>query len=104
MALLSRVALMTATSALCVVGVGGSTASAGEVTGNGKEKTVKAKSICAFSGQNDGFHDPTHAEGPEDAAMRVQSYGQVRRTGAEVPPFLHPGSACNGHTGFLSGP
>lgn len=95
------------TGALCaigVVGIGTGTATAGEITGNGTYKVVRANSICAYSGQNDGFHDPTHAESPEDARQRVQSYGQIIRTGERLPAFLRPGSACNGRTGFLSGP
>ena len=99
---LRRVAVATAVAAIAL-GAGAGTASAGEVTGNGKFKDVKASSICAFSGQNDGFHDPEHAEFPGDELIRVQSYGQIVRTGETVPAFLHPGSACNGHTGFLAG-
>jgi hypothetical protein len=104
MRLATRIAT-TAVSATALVALAGTAAAAGEVTGNGKlkwEDGTPAQSICAFSGQNDGFHDPAHAHGDEDNG-RVQSYGQMRRTGETLPAFLHPGSACNGHTGFLSG-
>lgn len=51
------------------------TASAGEVTGNGKATPIaeyRAASICSFSGQND---DPDQAELFEDG--RVQSFGDI---------------------------
>ncbi len=102
---LCRVAVTSAVCAISLVGVGVSTASAGEITGNGKFKPVVAHSICAYSGQNDAFHDPTYADFPGDELIRVQSYGQIIRTGERLPAFLHPGSSCNGHSGFLaSGP
>ena len=68
-------------------------ASAGEITGNGNLKTVKANSYCAYSGQNDGYHIPSHQEGPDDTG-RVQSYGQIVKAGgkSEAPS---PGMACN---------
>ncbi|HET8767442.1 hypothetical protein RKE38_04045 [Phycicoccus sp. M110.8] len=82
--------------ALLLVGV--SSASAGEITGNGKpaQGATHANSICAYSGQNDTPNDPF----PEGG--RVQSYGQLVRVGLKdaVPA---PGVACNGHTGFLAG-
>lgn len=99
---LRQLAVTTAICATSVVALGISTASAGEVTGNGTVKTVKGNSICAYSGQNDAFHDPTHGHFPGDDLIRVQSYGQIIRTGERLPDFLHPGSACNGHTGFLA--
>ena len=99
---LRRVAVTTAICATSVVAVGASTASAGEVTGNGTFKPVNGNSICAYSGQNDAFHDPTHGHFVGDESIRVQSYGQIIRTGTRLPAFLHPGSACNGHTGFLA--
>jgi hypothetical protein len=78
--------------AFAVGGVGG-TASAGEITGNGQLKEVKGKSICAYSGQNDGFHIPELAEDEIDAATRVQSYGQIVRHTGRLP--FTPGQACN---------
>jgi hypothetical protein len=78
--------------ALALVGTAGA-ASAGEITGNGKFKDVKGKSICAYSGQNDGYHDPTHQEFPGDNA-RVQSYGQLVKAGLKGM-LPNPGMACN---------
>ncbi len=99
-----RVFVVAAVAATTMVTFGTSGADAGEITGNGTFKPVVAKSICAYSGQNDAFHDPTHSEYPGDELIRVQSYGQIIRTGERLPAFLLPGSACNGHTGFLAGP
>ena len=89
---LLRAAVGSSLCAVALVGTAGG-ASAGEITGNGKFKAVNGKSICAYSGQNDGYHDPTHAEFPGDTG-RVQSYGQLVRAGlrGELP---NPGSACN---------
>lgn len=68
-------------------------ASAGEITGNGTLKTVQANSWCAYSGQNDGYHIPSHQEGPDDTG-RVQSYGQIVRAGGKA--FApSPGQSCN---------
>ncbi len=94
------------TSALfaLVLGVSASAgpAFAGEVTGNGKPTAAPqhARSICAFSGQNDGNPPPGRT------APHVQNWGQIPK---ETRDFLatvgaHPGDACNGHTGFLAGP
>jgi hypothetical protein len=87
-------------SSLCAVALVGTAgaASAGEITGNGKFKTVNANSLCAYSGQNDGYHDPTHQEGPEDTG-RVQSYGQIVRAGGKA--FApSPSIGCNPNRGF----
>ena len=99
---LRRLAVTTVMCATSVAAVGVGTAGAGEITGNGNFKPVNAPSICAYSGQNDAYHDPTHAEFPGDELIRVQSYGQIIRTGATMPAFLRPGSACNGRSGFLA--
>ena len=99
---LRRLAVTTVMCATSVAAVGVGTAGAGEITGNGNFKPVNAQSICAYSGQNDAYHDPTHAEFPGDELIRVQSYGQIIRTGATMPAFLRPGSACNGRSGFLA--
>ena len=78
--------------AAVVVGAG-DVAFAGEITGNGRLKVVVARSVCAYSGQNDAFHIPSHAEDEFDALQRVQSFGQiVRFTG---PLGGIPGVACN---------
>ena len=99
---------VTALCGISVFAFSATAASAGEIKGNGGYITgvdvpLNGNSICAYSGQNDAFHDPTQAESPLDASTRVQSYGQIIRTGERLPAFLHPGAACNGHTGFLAG-
>lgn len=89
-------------SALVLLGLTVGSALAGEVTGNGDPTPVKEyrmKSICAFSGLNDG-------EPPEGrTAAHVQNWGQET---FEARAFLtsigfHPGAACNGHSGLLAG-
>ena len=78
-------------SGLALVSLSG-VASAGEITGNGQLKTVKAASICAYSGQNDGFHIPRLAVNDADAARRVQNYGTDKKF---LPlPKGTPGMAC----------
>lgn len=83
------------------VGVGAGSAFAGEVTGNGRPTAAPAHthSICAFSGQNDG--DPP----PGRTAPHVQNWGQLPKEERDFLTVMgaHPGDACNGHTGFLSG-
>jgi hypothetical protein len=84
-------------TAIALVSLGTGTAAAGEITGNGTLKPVKGKSICAYSGQNDGYHIPEHAHGDEDAAQRVQNYGHEHKFLTQVlglPKGL-PGLACN---------
>jgi hypothetical protein len=90
-------------AAAFVAGLGASTASAGEVTGNCnnapngnagancKQQYSQGASICKFSGQND---KPASTD-PEDPGGRVQSYGySVVREGAKA--FApSPGDACN---------
>ena len=103
-----RAVSLTAVCGISVIAFGATAASAGEVKGNGgyikpPGTPLNGSSICAYSGQNDAFHDASQAESPMDALTRVQSYGQIIRTGERVPAFLRPGSACNGHTGFLAG-
>jgi hypothetical protein len=85
---------------------------AGELTGKGKATAAPqhANSICAFSGQEDlqFFHDEDQME-PKDEATKgepghAQSWGQIPKAVRDtLPAFLHPGSACNGRTGFLAG-
>jgi hypothetical protein len=88
-ALKRTVAVAGCTVAMMSVGWGA--AQAGEITGNGKHMfpphTHPCASICAFSGQNDEFHEL----GPE--FPRVQSFGQIV---AEVGPLGGvPGTECN---------
>ena len=97
--MLRKVSLTGFAAAAFVVTMAGA-ASAGEVSGNGKDTPIRdgvSNSICAFSGLN---NDPI-----PDGPGRTQSYGQdVRTMGGFAPDFfLHPGNACNGRTGFLAG-
>jgi hypothetical protein len=112
-------------AAAVVAGMGASAAFAGEVTGNCNHATegsqaadnckegqnANSTSICSFSGQND---DPSGTEG-EGPGGNTQSYGQDVKRGLAEPseenpgkvgqvPTAHPGFACNGDHGFLSGP
>ncbi len=75
---------------------------AGEITGNGKSTPIngyRANSICSFSGYNDG--DPPAGR----TAAHVQSWGQISKVERDFLSTVgaHPGDACNGHTGFLTG-
>jgi hypothetical protein len=99
---------------LLTVGAG-STAFAGEGTGSGKGgpngdgtpgattvrgDSIRANSICAFSGLADG------GEGePAGPGAPPQSWGQIPKAVRDVIATQgeHPGDACNGHTGFLAG-
>lgn len=91
-----RKALVAVVLCLTMVGgLGAGVASAGEITGNGKEKVVKANSICAFSGLNDEIT----AEEPG----KIQNWGTIPK---EVRDFLRsigvsPESECNGHLNGL---
>ena len=87
--------------ALFVASAAGGTAFAGEVTGNGKptQGPAHAHSICAFSGLEDGSEDPTAPSGPGTTQNWGQIPHDVRKT---LPAEEHPGSACNGHSGFLA--
>lgn len=87
-------------AAVCAVAVGGlgGTASAGEITGNGEyRQPLKGKSECSYSGQNDGYHDPSQVDprDPQDATRRTQSYGQIVRLLGPNPLPFNPGQACN---------
>ena len=75
---------------------------AGEITGNGKDIDINARSECAYSGIND-----TPGGDPRDPGGRVQSYGylvgywqlvdpQDYDPNDPFPPFQRiPGFACN---------
>ena len=90
---IKRLVTVASVCAVAVAGTGTPAALAGEITGNGTLKGSNGKSHCSFSGQNDGFHIPELAESPEDAATRVQSFGQIVR---HVGPMGGiPGMACN---------
>ena len=123
--LLALLAIATFAAAVAA-GLGTSAAFAGEVTGNcnhakegsaaadncKEDQNANANSICSFSGQND---NPASTN-PENPGGPTQSYGQDVKRGAADPSeenpgktdspddFPHPGAACNGEHGFLSGP
>ena len=87
-----------------VLGLGASAVFAGEITGNGKSLKVEdskwgtglhARSFCAFSGQNDEYHQVS-TEHP-----RVQSWGQIPKAMRDLfgPLGYLPGQACNPNIG-----
>ena len=85
-------------------------ASAGEITGNGKELTLNGKSACAFSGYNDTPNGLWLPIGPGGALVQVdpggrtQSYGSFLSDGLLSSPSDpsgrdamggFPGESCN---------
>lgn len=96
---MKKIIVATLIATLGLAGSAGAV-SAGEITGNGTLKEVHGKSICAFSGQNDGYHIPELAE-PEELPnpSRVQSFGQEVRHKRIPPKFFNPGDACNPNAG-----
>jgi len=105
----STVALLAALMVMAMT-LGASAAFAGEMTGNGKDlwtsgdfnsehHTLHGKSICAFSGQNDGFHHEELEEFPGDELNRVQAWGQIPKADREFLTFIghNPGVACRGN-------
>ncbi|MDQ3690753.1 MAG: hypothetical protein M3406_12120 [Chloroflexota bacterium] len=96
-----RIAAALSATAL-LIGLSAGSVLAGEVTGTGEPTPVNGyvmKSICAFSGQNDGNPPPGRT------AAHVQNWGQISKETREIYTTIgrHPGDACNGHTGFLAG-
>ena len=94
----------TAISAVAILALA-TPALAGEITGNGdKEDFAKGRSICSFSGLNDGDPPPG----------RTQSFGQNVRADRldprdfdpdyEGPFHPYPGWACNPHNVDLHAP
>jgi hypothetical protein len=96
-----------AASAVLLLTVGA--ARAGEVTGNGKLLHVEsskwgtglhARSVCAFSGQED-LQFFTNSGKPKEATKGVpthaQSWGQIPKVVRDqlATDGLHPGMACN---------
>jgi hypothetical protein len=105
-----RTAAATAFATAILLGGTASTASAGEITGNGKptQGPAHANSICTFSGLEDG--DGAGFPGPGGAPP--QNWGHVQqaeRDAGATPADLkasgsQPGDSCNGHRGFLVNP
>lgn len=89
---MKKIIVATVVAACALAGSAG-VVSAGEITGNGTPKEVHGKSICAYSGQNDEYHQG------EEGAERVQSFGQEVRHKRIPPKFFNPGDACNPHAG-----
>jgi hypothetical protein len=93
--------LVASAACVAVFGLGGGTAFAGEVTGNGESThgPANANSICVFSGQNDQpeaplvLDDPVLA--PEGPGGVSQSFGQDVKLGRD-PHLFNPGDACRG--------
>jgi hypothetical protein len=82
--------------------IGVAPAIAGEITGNGTDIEINARSECAFSGRND---TPEGIPGLDPGGL-VQSYGQFIALGwfdaQDFDPrtdFLKPGFACNPNRG-----
>ena len=95
-----RTAFVAVAVCVLVIGLSGSAAFAGEVTGNGKPTAgpEHANSICVFSGQNDHPDAPLSldfAVAPDGPGGIAQSYGQNVTLGA-VPQVFNPGDACRG--------
>jgi hypothetical protein len=78
-----------------------------------EDQNANANSICGFSGQNDNPDAPLDQAVPPGPGGPSQSYGQENRLGLRDPSAdnpghgdsdFFPGNACNGNSGFLSGP
>jgi len=90
-------------AALCIAVVAAltaGTASAGEITGNGKptQGPAHANSICVFSGQNDDPTAPLSLDpnvAPNGPGGHSQSFGQDVKIGLD-PHVFNPGDACRG--------
>ena len=96
-----KIFLASAVCAVAIVGAGGGTAFAGEVTGNGKPTAgpAHANSICVFSGQNDDPDAPLVLDdrelAPNGPGGISQSFGQDVKLGRD-PHLFNPGDACRG--------
>jgi len=101
LAVLAAVPLLTA---ICA-----GPASAGEINGIGQPPggeglgAAHAKSICAFSGLEDG----NGAGFPGPGGAPPQNWGHSKSAFGSTPAErkasgFQPGDSCNGHTGFLA--
>lgn len=108
--------LAVASCVAAFAAIGAGSAFAGEIRGPGLPGGVPAasnptptaapehaNSICAFSGLNHLHLDANGNPLPGELPTRTQSYGQLVAAGI-ADSFPSPGVACNGNTGFLSGP
>lgn len=95
-----RTAAATVFATAILLGGAASTASAGEITGNGKptQGPAHANSICVFSGLNDDPDAPRVLDeevAPNGPGGVAQSYGQDVTLGLS-PQDFNPGDACRG--------
>jgi len=103
--LITRLAVAVSAAAV-VLSLGAGAALAGEVTGNGtplwtnteewdEHHTLHGKSLCAFSGQEDGQFEAS----PEFSltAGHAQSWGQIPKGDRDFLTTIgfNPGIACN---------
>ncbi len=104
-----RTAAATVFATAILLGGAASTASAGEINGNGQPPggeglgSAHANSICAFSGLEDG--DGAGFPGPGGAPP--QNWGHSKEAFGATPAErkasgFQPGDSCNGHSGFLN--
>ena len=93
-----RTAAATVFATAILLGGAASTASAGEITGNGKptQGPAHANSICVFSGKNDDPGAPLDGSGPNGPGGVSQSFGQDVKLGLVNPHAFNPGDACRG--------
>jgi hypothetical protein len=96
--MLRKAVVAAAAGTLVVVGMSGTAALAGEVTGKGKPTAgpAHANSICVFSGKNDDPTAPLDGSGPNGPGGVSQSYGQDVKLGLASPHEFNPGDACRG--------
>jgi hypothetical protein len=97
-----RRTLVVLATAVMVVGLMAPLAHAGEITGNGKSLHVEnskwgtglhARSLCAYSGQEDLQFEKGGSKG---VPAHAQSWGQIPKSVRDsFPAAMHPGMACN---------
>jgi hypothetical protein len=89
------------TSVAVIVGVGASTALAGEVTGSGKGTPIRsyvASSICSFSGLEDWTRSTAQPPGPPEGIAVTPGVTQTPHAeGGSVNPPGVAGFACRGY-------
>lgn len=104
---ITRLGAVVASVAL-ILSLSASAVFAGEITGNGKSLKVEgggkwgtglhARSLCAYSGQE----DLQFAEGgSKGVPAHAQSWGQIPKAGRDFLTTIgaHPGKACNPNIG-----
>jgi hypothetical protein len=81
-------------AATAIVALAAAPALAGEVTGTGEQVDSPGRSICKFSGQNDG----------EPPLGNTQSFGQNVREGRNDPTDFDPDGGFQEHPGWFCNP